>query len=229
VIRVDVNERQRRTVALVAALLPAVWSNWARAEPTAADPSAALPPAEAAPRAEAEPETGEFARGVRIGAIGGVGFPRPLAVEAMIKLDRLAAFGAEYASLPATTIDGVQTSLWSLAADARVFPFRGAFFVGIRAGRQHVDASTPIAIAPFGSFGETLAIDSWFVNPRVGFLWTWSTGFTLGMEAGLQIPLGVAISSTFPLALDPQAKTTIDTLGNTVLPTVDLIRIGLLL
>jgi hypothetical protein len=166
---------------------------------------------------------------VRVGAIGGLGFPRPFAVEGMIKLGRVVSVGAEYGALPTMTIDGVQTSLTSIAGDARVFPFGGAFFLGVRAGHQHVAAQTSVSVAPYGSAVENLALDSWFVNPRVGFLWTWRAGFTLGVEAGLQIPLGFGTTSTLPLALDPSAQHTVNVLGKSWLPTLDLIRIGWLL
>jgi hypothetical protein len=164
----------------------------------------------------------------RIGAIGGVGFPRPLAIEAMVLLGR-GALGAEYGVLPALTVGGTQISLWSVAGDARFFPFRGAFFVGLRAGRQHIGASTTVALGSHGSVPEELSFDSWFVNPRVGFLWASRSGLAFGMEAGIQVPVGASVSSTLPLALAPQAQSTADAIGNTVIPTFDLLRVGLLL
>jgi hypothetical protein len=166
---------------------------------------------------------------LRVGVIGGIGFPRPLAVEGMAEIGGIVALGVEYGALPAVTIDGVSTGLWSLAGDLRVLPFRGAFFIGLRAGRQHVGATTMVAVAPFGSATEVLGLDSWFVNPRAGFLWTTRDGLTFGVEAGVQVPLSPAVSSTLPLALYPTAQRTIDALGKSVIPTLDLLRVGLLL
>jgi hypothetical protein len=147
----------------------------------------------------------------------------------MAVISHVVAVGAEYGTLPAVTIDGVNTSSWSLAGDLRVFPLHGAFFLGLRAGRQHVGATTTIAVGSFGSATEVLGLDSWFLNPRVGFLWTTRQGLSFGVEAGVQVPIGAAISSTLPLSLYPTAQRTIDALGRTVLPTVDLLRVGLLL
>jgi hypothetical protein len=147
----------------------------------------------------------------------------------MIKTADLFAFGAEYGVLPAVSIDGVQTSMWSLAGDARWYPFRGAFFIGVRGGRQHVEADTTITVAPYGSAAESLALDSWFINPRLGFLWTSREGFTIGIEAGVQIPLAANTTTSLPLAFVPGAQHTADTLGNSWLPTVDLLRLGFLL
>jgi hypothetical protein len=165
---------------------------------------------------------------LRVGAIGGVGFPTPLAIEAMMKWGDVVAVGAEYGVLPTLTIDNVQTSLWSLAGDVRVFPFRGGFFVGLRAGHQHVGADTTVTVASYGSASEALSLDSWFVNPRIGFLWTSHSGFTLGMDAGVQIPLSSDTTSSLPLALLPGAQRTANALGSSLLPTVDLLRIGML-
>ncbi len=166
---------------------------------------------------------------MRVGVLGGIGFPRPLAIEVLAVFSGIVAVGAEYGALPTVTIDGVSASLWSLAADLRVFPFQGAFYLGLRAGRQHARATTSIAIGSFGDANEVLDLDSWFLNPRVGFLWTTREGLTLGIEAGVQLPLNPGVSSTLPIALYPSAQRTIDVLGSSVLPTVDLLRVGLLL
>jgi hypothetical protein len=164
----------------------------------------------------------------QFGAIAGLGFPRPLSIEGLVKVDDLVSVGAEYGVLPSVTLDNVETNLWSLAADARVFPFRNAFFVGLRAGRQHVGASTTVNVDSVGALPETLALDSWFLNPRVGLLWTGATGLTVGAELGIQIPVSSGVSSSLPLALAPEAGRTASTLGKTVLPTINLLQIGAL-
>ena len=166
---------------------------------------------------------------LRVGVIGGMGFPRPLAIEALAEVSGYAALGVEYGVLPSITVDGVSASLWSFAADVRVFPFRGVFFVGLRLGRQHVGATTTIAMGALGNATEVLGLDSWFLNPRAGFLWTMDGGLTLGVEAGVQIPLSPDVSSSLPIALYPSAQRTIEALGSSVIPTVDLVRVGLVL
>jgi hypothetical protein len=181
------------------------------------------------PPAEANPSGASTNVPVRFGVLGGVGFPRPLAIEAMVEVANVVAVGFEYGTLPGVTIDGVHAGLWSLAADARVFPFHGVFFLGLRAGRQHVGASTTLSVESLGSATEILALDSWFVNPRVGFLWTSKEGLSLGVEAGVQFPVSPGVSSTLPLSLYPAAQRTVEVLGSSVIPTVDLLRVGLLL
>jgi hypothetical protein len=166
---------------------------------------------------------------LRVGVLGGVGFPRPLAVEGIVVIDRLVLLGAEYSALPATTIAGVQTSLWAVAADARVFPFRNGFFVGMRAGQQHLDESATITVTNVGSFSGSTSADTTFINPRMGFLWNWGV-LALGIDAGVQIPLSASTSSNLPAGVSaPAAVTAVTQLSQQTLPTIDLLRIGLVL
>lgn len=167
----------------------------------------------------------------RIGALAAAGFPRPISFEAMLKLERVVAFGAEYGFLPSVSIGGVTTTARAIAADLRVFPFRGAFFVGARAGHQHLGASTTVTVASYGSLAESIDVDAWFVNPRIGFLWTWASGLSLGVDAGVQLPVTASTSSTIPNGVQgvgPIVDTT-NALGRGVLPTVNLLSVGLLL
>jgi len=210
-----------KSVWMALALGLAAWPAVARAQGSAPRDEGPPPTTERAPKSET-------VRPVRIGAIGGVGFPRPLAIEGMVLLRDSVALGAEYGVLPNLTVDGVHTSLWSLAGDVRYFPFHGAFFLGVRAGRQHIGADMTVTVAPYGSSSESLSVDSWFVNPRIGLLWTSDAGLALGMEAGFQVPVATDSTSSMSLALVPAAQRTANWLGTSILPTVDLLRIGML-
>jgi hypothetical protein len=173
------------------------------------------------PRAP-EPEPRHF----RVGAIAGVGFPRPFVFEGLVKLERPVALGVEYSTLPVLNSGGVRAVIWAIAADARVFPFGGAFFVGFNAGFQHLSGS---ATLPIGTVG--LEMDSILVTPRLGLLWTSRAGLTLGVDAGVQIPVSVSTSSSIPASsrLGDEAMTLAATFGRRALPTIDLLQIGLLL
>jgi hypothetical protein len=163
---------------------------------------------------------------VHLDASAGVGFPRAFAIEALGTLGELVGIGAEYGFTPTFGIDGVETNLWSIAGDLRLRPFRSAFFIAALAGRQHVGASTTVTASGVGSASEQLALDSWFINPRVGFLWKTSFGLEFGFDAGVQIPIGTSVTSSLPLALYPAAQSRVDSVGGTVLPTVNLLRLG---
>ncbi len=133
---------------------------------------------------------------LRVGVIGGVGFPRPLAVEALVKVERTFAIGAEYSILPTLSISGVQTNFHAISADARVFPFQGPF-----------------------------------VNPRIGLLWTFEPGFTVGIDAGIEFPLSSSTSTTLPpgTVANQRVLNVANSYGSSVLPTIDLLRIGFLI
>ena len=81
-------------------------------------------------------------------------------------------------------------------------------------------------------------MDTTFLDPQVGFLWTWAPGFSIGLDAGLQIRLSSNTSSSIqtgmPAAVQAYATPLQNTLesvagaaGQTVLPTIDLLRIGM--
>jgi hypothetical protein len=170
---------------------------------------------------------------LRLGAIAGIGFPHPLALEALAKVDRLLAVGVEYSFLPTTTLRGVEGSAWALAVDARVFPFRNGFFLGVRGGRQVLSASTTVEVGGFGSLVESARAEAWFINPRIGFLWTWRSGFTIGTDAGVQLPITATLTSTLPTGLaggptDQTIASVASALGNGITPTLDLVRLGFL-
>ena len=172
----------------------------------------------------------------RFGILGGVGFPRPLAIEGLAKIENMVGLGVEYSVLPTLDISGVRTSFYAIAADARVFPFKNAFFVGLRAGRQHLGGNSDITVSGYGVVRESVSVDSTFINPRLGFLWTWEPGITLGIDAGVQIPVSPSETSSIPRSSIPASITVDDdivrvtnTLGKNVLPTVDLLKIGFLL
>lgn len=168
---------------------------------------------------------------VRIGALGSAGFPRPLAIEGLIELERTFAFGVEYGVLPTITVGGVSAEMSSLAADARIFPFRGPFFIGLRAGHQHFDANASAVVDGFGTVSESLEVDTTFLNPRLGFLWTWEPGFSVGINAGVQFPISSTVSSTLPPDLSARLGVlqSVQSVANTTLPTFDLLQVGLLL
>lgn len=176
---------------------------------------------------------------VRLGALASAGFPRPLSIEGIVKLERLLALGFEYSTLPRTRVSDVHFGAWAIAGSARVFPMRGPFFLGLRAGRQHLSADA--AVSGYGyTVPITLGVDTTFLSPQIGFLWTWDPGFTLGIDAGLQIPLSSDTSSSLARSTMPSAvqqavspaqrtaESVAGTVGQTVLPTVDLLKVGML-
>jgi hypothetical protein len=188
----------------------------------------------AAPAVDVEgaPSRSEDALGpVRLGAVGGVGFPRPLSVEGLVDIDRRVSLGLEYGVLPQVTVSGVDVTMNALDVDLRVFPLRTPFFIGAAVGRQQTDLSASATIPTVGAFSEQVSAETWFVTPRIGVLWTASWGLTLGADVGVQIPVSATLTESEPgvLALSPSATDAARWLAKGVLPSVDLLRLGLVL
>jgi hypothetical protein len=170
----------------------------------------------------------------RAGALAGVGFPRPFAIEGFAKIGGVVGLGVEYSFLPRMNVSGVETSFKAVAADLRLFPFKGGFFVGARAGRQWLDAKTTVSAGSQTLATESMDASTWFVNPRIGFLHTFESGITIGIDAGVQIPIAASYSHVsshrIPGATgsDETLRTVANTLGQQTTPTIDLLRVGFL-
>ncbi|MBX3221459.1 MAG: hypothetical protein KF795_13135 [Labilithrix sp.] len=173
----------------------------------------------------------------RIGPLVGVGFPRPFAIEGFAKIERLIGVGVEYSFLPRVNVMNVEASFAAIAGDLRIFPFRGAFFVGARVGRQWLEARARLTTGPLGTFDESVAASTWFVNPRIGILHTFDSGITVGIDAGVQLPIspsfersGVATDAgvASELDIDGTLAAVANGLGNNTTPTLDLLRLGFL-
>lgn len=180
------------------------------------------------PTGKSEREANANGSPVHVAVLGGIGFPRPLTVEALVDIDRIVAIGAEYGFLPKTTISSVELGSWAASADARLFPFRSGFFIGVRGGLQHLDASATVTVGSQSRSGS-IAMETLFVNPRIGFLWMGRPGLAIGFEVGVQFPISTSVSTALPeevAALDSNVKSTAETLGRSPLPTIDLLRIG---
>ena len=81
-----------------------------------------------------------------------------------------------------------------------------------------------------GSLAEQVSAETWFVNPRLGFLWTWSW-LTVGIDAGAQIPVAASYINTIPgqLSVSQSATDVSHFFGGDVIPTVNLLRLGVML
>lgn len=168
----------------------------------------------------------------RVGVYGAAGFPSPLSLGALVMIDRRFLLGGEYGFLPVSQIAGVDVTYRSFAADARWFPFRGGpLFLGVRAGRQHLSGSKTVTVSGYGSATGTTTADSWFLNPRIGLFKMWDSGFFIGADVGLKVPIGHSHTEQVPYGLPmPEAITTIrDTMSAKVIPTITLLQLGIAL
>ena len=164
----------------------------------------------------------------RFGINGGIGFPRPVGVGAFLQFDKLWSIGADYSLLPTTKISDVNLDFWAAAASARLYPWSGSFYVGLKSGYQHLSASGYITSSGTTALAQG-SIDTFFVNPELGWMFTWDSGLALGFGAGIQIPLYSDASTTSNLPVSTNVLSAVGKIGNGAIPTVDLLRVGFVL
>ncbi len=224
----------RSLLVRAAAVLPLAIALFAVADVARA---ATEPPASPADAPRDEPERPAQAQGplgpFRVGALGGVSLPRPLSVEGLVTYGDRVGVGLEYGVLPAITVSGVHATLDAVTVDLRAFPLglRKALFVSLGVGHQRFDATTTVALPMgLGSLPEEVTADTWFVQPRVGFLWRWESGLSLGIDGGVQVPVASSFTSTVPsqLAVSRTVTDWSHVIGKDVLPTLTLLQLGYL-
>jgi hypothetical protein len=145
--------------------------------------------------------------------VGLVSVPRIVDGEVFVKLMDLLSVGFSYSDFPHFAADPILTAVGAnnggrvarlddfsaYEADLRIFPFRGAFFFGSSLGHQSLrGAVTESTLA--GPQTGTADVQSIYATPRLGFLWNWSSGFLLGLDAGVQLKLSSDVTTTVPPA-----------------------------
>jgi hypothetical protein len=141
------------------------------------------PPEHLAPEREPEPV---FRPAILLGIIS---LPRPIEVEALIKVRRTLALGAQYSMLPTLSLPDNSASLKLDAAQGtfRWFPFGGVFYLGGGFGYQRLRASLGQTVDG-GNLSVVADMSTFFVSPQLGWLWVTRSGFCIGLNLGVQIP-----------------------------------------
>lgn len=183
---------------------------------------------------------------VRFGPVIGTGLPNVLNYGVTAKLWGYVGLGLNWGQTPEMQFSfyGDATVRYrEFDGYARVYPFRGGFFVGVGAGHHRVDGSIVNSVqvpAPTGTldygYSSTGSVRSTIVTPQLGYFRNFAFGLALGIDIGAQIPikssditLESTLSSQVPPMLAAQAekpvRDTLGTIGRTPLPSVNL-RIG---
>jgi len=221
-----------------------------------ADATTAAPvetPAPAAPTsvvAEAPPAVSETAQSEGSGKTQGVlgdilfgpsvtllGFPSPFRFGLEAKYAGLVGLSVDYGLFPNLTFSNIKLKYNSWRVGAQVYPWRGAFYIGVGFGKQNFTAAATDTAA-----GTTvtydLTVNTTIFTPHIGWRWVGTSGFFFGMELGAQ----VAASSTAAFTTDTTDATVIasaeyqakktdledkgKTFGQTTLPHFALVQIG---
>ena len=191
------------------------------------------PPLVLAPAAEEARPLPPATSSNRVGLLfGAVGAPLPLGIEAFARFHDLWGVGLGVGILPgavgdlalgAAGISNASLDALSFEAEARLFPFRGSFYLGGAVGHLGVSATGK-------SHGYPVAVDisTLYASPRLGWLGVWNSGFTLGLDLGAQIPLSPDVKVTSASPSQSQLESFARALAALPLPTVSL-RLGWLL
>jgi hypothetical protein len=169
-------------------------------------PPPAPPPAEPRAAAAASPTPRAPGDARTWGGSLALGFPHPFFAGLEYRHDASwsggVGFGGAY--FPDVLWDGDVHNVNVLAADvrARWHPWQGAFFVGLAAGVQRIDdgASVMVPVTVTSPSGNQVfntvsslsaSITSVYLTPHVGWMKVYESGFLLGFEAGLQVPISM--------------------------------------
>ena len=157
---------------------------------------------------------------LRIGPLVGASFPRPMSLELFFKVKEAVGLGLEYSFTPTLTIDGITAHASAIAGDFRWFVLDSPFFLGAGVGAQSLHAEA--TISGYSGSADTSKV---FITPRLGVLFTFGAGFTVGADAGIEVP--IAHNETVVPQIDQLANNDVlVALTRRPLPDVHLVRMG---
>jgi len=182
-----------------------------------------------------------------------VGLPSLINVGGVIKLTRYFAAGLNVGIAPNVKFAyyGDATVLYhAYSVYAHVHPFGGGFYLGASVGYALAKgtAEQSIALPPELSavypgltgpitLKSSGRVQTMVLTPELGYFYTFKVGFSIGIGAGLQLPIAASdvhfdesVSADVPAEvlkqyLDPTAravKDTLDRVGQAIIPTVGL-------
>ena len=144
--------------------------------------------------------------------LGLLSLPRPAEGEVFVKFMDFVSVGFSYSDFPNLIADPVLQAVGAKSGTTqarldeftayegnfRIHPFQGAFFFGSSFGHQSLRGAVTESTSAGPQTG-TADIQTFYATPRLGFLWSWNSGFLLGVDGGVQLKL----SSTQNVNLPP--------------------------
>jgi hypothetical protein len=159
--------------------------------------------------------------------LGVVSLPRPIDAEVLVRIVDLFGVGIGYSDFPAFianpllelagakggATDARLDQFNAFDLDLRVFPFRGQFFVGSSFGHQSLKGAVTENTA-FGPQTATVDLTTWYVTPRLGWMWRFDPGFVVGFDLGVQLKLISDRTVTVPPGATADIRNRVDNLAD---------------
>lgn len=194
----------------------------------------AVPPAAAPQREAGYGKTDGLVPGLLIGpklsllnlpTLGGIGIE--------VKALNLVGASFDYGLIPDITVSNVTAGMTNWSVGAKVYPFRGSFFLGAAYGNRTFHG-TVVDNSTGTNLSGRVDVSSSYLAPEIGWRWVWNSGFYMGMDLGWQFVLSdtVTKSANFNL-LDPAKQKDLndatDKVGTAGLPIIGLLQVGFFL
>lgn len=189
----------------------------------------------------------------RIGPVIGVGLPRFLSFGGAIKLTKYLGAGINYGIIPEVQFayyGDATVRYQGVDIYGHIHPFGGGFFLGAAVGYAHARGTyeeqfqNPLDAnaAPFPYTSEA-TVQTLVLTPELGYFFTFKSGFTMGVEVGLQIPIAPSkidfksrvnypsgwsdelkqvIQTQYVEPTDARVESTLEKVGQTILPTIGI-------
>jgi hypothetical protein len=190
----------------------------------------------------------------RIGPVIGVGLPAFLSFGGAVKLTKYFGAGITYGIVPTLQFayyGDATVAYQGVGIYGHIHPFGGGFFLGAGIGYAHVRgtytdefdisayAPAPIPGVNLESFPYTseATMQTLVLTPELGYFYTFKSGFTMGVEAGIQIPLAPSeiefksqvdpripdqVVDQYVTPTDERVESTLERVGQTILPTIGI-------
>lgn len=219
---------------MIAALLSVGLTSGAfAAEPATAGGMIGVPgttPAPAAPSAYGKPQG--LLPGMVIGPkLALLPLPSVFGLGIEAKFQNLIGVGLDYNLIPTVKLgDQVKAGYDDFSLSARVFPWRGRFYLGAALGQRNFFAK-----GTESTTGQELKaeVKSTYLAPEIGWRFVWTSGLFMGIDLGYQLILSPKTTMTMPAAAaqaNPGLKKDVedagDQLGKFGFPIISLLQLG---
>ncbi|HET9958549.1 MAG TPA: hypothetical protein VFQ61_28840 [Polyangiaceae bacterium] len=172
---------------------------------------------------------------LRFGPVLGAGFPNVISVGATLKINQYVGAGVNWGMIPEMGAPGIEsTTLTYREYDVygRVYPFGDALFAGLGVGYEEISTATAQTLQLRSSAGSAslnvsgeASVKSLILIPQIGIFHTFESGFSLGSEVGVQLPISASdVTLTEDPAPTAAQRAAIPALGQTEDKVVNTLR-----